>query len=307
LMLHIEVNPMMPSPMLGYSKPPKQFDTNNSFEAFYSEKMDGFRALIFPNGVAYSRVGNVISQPYLQARAKELSHTNLVFDCEIWTDKRIPFNKIASYVSTEYCKPNLFDIDFWCFDCIKAADFAEIHPSQPFRSRLKLIADHFVGPQVGHSLLLPQEALEYYNKIISIGGEGLIGRNPNQPYKHGRSTEKEWGMFKMKCFQEDVGTIIDLVPLKRRRSDVEASTNPLGYARQSTKQGDFEQVDGMLGCLVVKCPHFEKTFEIGTGFTNQMRVELMDQVNIGKQIKFTYQPCGTVEKPRCPSFKGLIK
>lgn len=295
----------MPSPMLGASQVPPQFEKNPKYMAFYSEKMDGFRALIFPNGVVYSRSGKVIRNIELQKIGKELSNESFVFDCEIWKPG-LKFQQIASCISSENGNAIALGITFHCFDAIHVDDFNDAEPSSTFNFRHDNYLSNFKGNIVEHKCLYPHEAKKFFEEIIAKGGEGLIGRDPFRPYKHGRSTINEAGMFKMKYFADDEATVISYQCQKKRKESAEKKVNGFGYAKQSTKKGDFEDVES-LGSLVVQCKNFDETFSIGTGFTEKEREELwaVRDSLIGKVVLFDYQPCGTKDVPRCPSFKSF--
>jgi DNA ligase-1 len=61
-----------------------------------------------------------------------------------------------------------------------------------------------------------------------------------------------------------------------------------------------------LGSLLVRDLKSKVEFEIGTGFTEQQRVELwLDRMNLrGKLVKYKSQPVGVKDKPRFPVFLG---
>src|SRR5690606_5448014 len=56
----------------------------------------------------------------------------------------------------------------------------------------------------------PQEVLEYETHCLKMGYEGLILRNPDAPYKFGRSTLKEGSLLKLKRYEDAEAIVVSL-------------------------------------------------------------------------------------------------
>jgi DNA ligase-1 len=130
----------------------------------------------------------------------------------------------------------------------------------------------------------PQDLLEYEAECLEQGYEGICWRDPNGPYKEGRSTFNQGILFKLKRVLDDEAQIIDVE--QRYRNDNEATKDNLGYQVRSAHQANLTPLE-MVGRLICKSPKFAELFGVGSGFD--------------------HQPHGTLKdgKPRHPIFKGF--
>ena len=132
-----------------------------------------------------------------------------------------------------------------------------------------------------------------------VGGEGLIGRNPNGRYKYGRSTPKEQFSMKFKFFESDEFEVVGFT--ERMHNSNEQKRDELGYAeRSSAKEGMIPM--NTLGSLVLK--YGDTTFNVGTGFSDALRDEIWfnQEKYLGKLASIRYMSVGMDKLPRCPSF-----
>ena len=106
----------------------------------------------------------------------------------------------------------------------------------------------------------------------SLGGEGLILRQPGSQYKAGRSNT----LLKIKSMHDAEGRVVEHLPGKGRHA-------------------------GRLGAVVVELPD-GKTFSVGTGFSDAQR---QNPPAIGSTITYRYQEMTDRGVPRFPSFAGL--
>jgi DNA ligase 1 len=146
-----------------------------------------------------------------------------------------------------------------------------------------------------------QELEAYEVQALESGHEGLILREPNGPYKHGRSTFIEGYLLKVKRFEDREATVVGYVP--RYRNNNAPEINALGYQERSTHKANMVE-DEALGALIVKDEKYGE-FQIGSGFTEADRLSLwMDRETlIGKIACYKFQPYGTKDLPRTPIFK----
>lgn len=164
---------------------------------------------------------------------------------------------------------------------------------------------HFSVEMHPHSVIKTVENLiEYEEACLSIGYEGLILRDINGPYKHGRSTLKEGWMLKLKRFVDSEANIIGFEELMH--NDNAAFTNELGQTARSTLEQNLRE-SGMLGALIVESSEYPKSFKIGTGFDMGLRKLLWDNRHsyLGKQVKYKHFPIGVKDVPRHPVFLGF--
>ena len=148
------------------------------------------------------------------------------------------------------------------------------------------------------------ELEEYEVAILDKGYEGVILRDPQSPYKFGRSTAKEGYLLKLKRFADSEAEIIGFEELMHNHN--EATINETGHTERSTKQDGLLPAN-TLGSLIVRDIHSGVEFKIGTGFTADERQKFWNlrATLRGALVKYQYFPTGSKEKPRFPSFQGF--
>lgn len=149
-----------------------------------------------------------------------------------------------------------------------------------------------------------EELEEYEVAILDKGYEGVMLRDPQSPYKFGRSTAKEGYLLKLKRFADSEAEIIGFEELMHNQN--EATLNETGHIERSTKQVGLLPAD-TLGALIVRDIHSGVEFKIGTGFTAAERKKFWNlrAPLRGALVKYRYFPTGSKEKPRFPSFQGF--
>jgi DNA ligase-1 len=142
--------------------------------------------------------------------------------------------------------------------------------------------------------------------IIGAGYEGTILRDPNGPYKFGRSTVNEGFMMKDKPWQDAEATIIGFE--RRRVNHNEAEKDLYGNTTRSTAKDGMVEID-MIGKFLATSPKWPgEILKIATGPLKHEDLKagfhMFDSVWIGKMIVFRFLPSGGYELPRHPQFKG---
>lgn len=166
----------------------------------------------------------------------------------------------------------------WAIDICKEFDFIEVVEH-------KLIHD-------------PQEVFVLYDEARAQGYEGLILRDPNAIYKHGRSTEiQEMGM-KMKPFDPDEAVVIGFTELYHNEN--EQYSNEMGRSVRSSHQ-DNKVPGNTLGALI--CDYKGKEFRVGTGFDAAQRKDIWDNQDSYKDklVRFKHQGITKSGVPRGPA------
>jgi DNA ligase-1 len=107
------------------------------------------------------------------------------------------------------------------------------------------------------------------NRVLAMGGEGLMLRQPRSLYEVGRSTT----LFKVKSFLDAEAIVVEHVP------------------------GEGKHV-GRLGALVVEMPNGIR-FSVGTGFSDAERSR---PPPVGSLITYRYQELTDRGVPRFPTF-----
>jgi DNA ligase-1 len=151
--------------------------------------------------------------------------------------------------------------------------------SDPFERRLAALHDLFTSHPNEFARVLEQEACrdeehlrEELARIESLGGEGLMLRQPGSLYEAGRSTT----LLKVKTFHDAEARVVEHLA---------------GAGRHA----------GRLGALLVELPD-GKQFSVGTGFSDAARE---NPPPVGSVITFRYQELTDRGVPRFPSFVRL--
>ena len=264
---------------------------------YVSTKLDGIRCVII-DGVAYSRSLKPIRNKYIQSIIGNEKYNG--FDGELVVgdiyDKDV-FQKTTSGVMSEQGEPNSV---FYVFD-----DFT--HPNLPYSERADVMR-YKVDTETNHIKFLGQKLVYSKERIQClleteqvVGGEGLILRNPNGKYKYGRSTAKEQLSMKLKFFCQAEFEVVGFN--ERMHNANEATINELGYTERSSHKDNLIPMN-TLGSLILK--YGDGTFNLGTGFTDEQRLEIWNNRNkyLGKLASVRYMSVGLKLKPRVPSFVG---
>lgn len=281
-------------PLLAAAVTPEDFETLN-FPMIASPKVDGIRCLIL-GGQAVSRKLKPLPNKFIQSK---LAGYPDGWDGEIvtFTDGQLDdFNTVQSKVMSAEGQS---EFEFWVFD-----DFTI---NAPYSARLNLIQTEVSGPFVQP---LMAEWVQDVSHLLRLedgwvrrdGWEGVMLRNPDGPYKQGRSTLRQQTLLKLKKFLDDEAQIIEVIELLRNEN--EAKKDALGHTeRSSAKEGKVPA--GTMGAI--KLAWRDTTFEIGTGFTAEMRQEIWNNREslIGSLITFKFQEIGSQGRPRFPVFLGF--
>lgn len=261
------------------------------FPVLASPKLDGVRALV-RDGVVLSRslkpipnrhVQTLYGRPELEGLDGEL----------ILGDPTNPetYRRTVSAVMTIEGDP---DVDFHVFD--------RWDRDYPYN---EVALSYGLTIPVCSTLIRTMEELEEYEvALLDKSYEGVILRDPQSPYKFGRSTVKEGYLLKLKRFADSEAEIIDFEELMHNQN--EAHINETGHTERSTKQDGLLPA-GTLGALVVRDIQSGVEFKIGTGFAAAERQKFWNlRASLrGLLVKYQYFPTGSKEKPRFPSFQGF--
>lgn len=268
--------------------------SNVRFPVFASLKLDGIRCII-QNGIAVSRTLKPIPNQYVQQCLKGLPDG---LDGELIVgNPNHPdvFNITQSGVMSESGMP---DFKYYVFDYKSDDNFER-------RNILaRLATENYSSPHfcwLDHWLLYNESVLlQFEEYAVTNGYEGIMLRDPNGPYKEGRSTDKQGWLLKMKRFHDTEATVIGFEELKINNNEQEISE--LGYAKRSKQLHGLVNGD-TLGSLICRLDNGIE-FNCGSGFTDFVRDMIWNnkQNYIGKKIKFKYQNWTTEKKPRMPIF-----
>ena len=232
-----------------------------------SEKLDGVRA--YWNGQQFiSRQGNLYHAP--DWFVEHLP--NVPLDGELWLQRKA-FQRTVSIVRRQDKSPAWQEIKFLVFDAPSAAG--------GFEERMKYLEDCLASSQ-GRSVQLHSHQLcrdlthlqTELARVESLGGEGLMLREPGSVYETGRSTS----LLKVKTFHDAEARVLEHLP---------------GAGRHR----------GRLGALLVELADGTQ-FSVGTGFSDAQR---SNPPAVGSTITFRYQELTDRGVPRFPSFVRMAK
>lgn len=265
------------------------------FPLLASAKLDGVRAIV-RDGVVYSRSNKPIPNKFVQQQFKHLEH----FDGELivgYANSATVYRDTVSHVMS-HDKVG-FDVTFHVFDHVA-------NPHAPYYLRNPAAGQQPRGSAALHQQVVIDsmpELLSYEELCLNQGYEGLILRDPNAPYKMGRSTMKEQYLMKLKRFTDAEFEVIGYE--ERMENTNEAFTSELGRTKRSSHQAG-KVGRGDLGALVLQGDGF--TFSCGTGFDDATRQALWAARNrdlIGRLAKIKFFSIGVKDAPRHPVFLGF--
>lgn len=230
-----------------------------------SEKLDGVRA--YWDGKQFlSRQGNIYHAPDWFVDGLP----SVPLDGELWIDRK-KFQRTVSIVRRQDKNDLWNEVRFLVFDAPAAGG--------GFEERLAFLKDALAKGaakftrQHPHERCKSLEALRAeLTRIESLGGEGLMLRQPGSKYVAGRSAT----LLKVKTFHDAEAVVVG---------------HQAGAGRHK----------GRLGALLVRLPD-GTDFAIGAGFSDRERE---NPPAVGATVTFRYQELSDAGVPRFPSWVGV--
>jgi DNA ligase-1 len=262
------------------------------FPLLCTPKFDGIRCVI-QGGYALTRSFRLVPNDHIRRHLEILPDGT---DGEIMAGS---FSETQSAVMRKHGEP---DFRFFAFDF--ATDL-----SVPYERRAESLTKftNFQYPWVEIVLPTPvanlDEFLEFEEKCLAAGYEGVVSRAPGSPYKCGRSTRSEAYMCKWKRVQDSEAVALSFKEERENQNDIVPDL--WGYARRPG--GGSERVGkGTMGGVEARDVHTGVVFGCGSGFSAAERQHVWDNqaAYIGCTFTYSYQDVGVLEKPRFPRFKG---
>lgn len=265
-------------------------------------KFNGFRGYI-KDGIVYTASNKPFKNRAMQEAFGKPEYEGLdgEFVAGDPSDGDNSLNRTSSVVTR--VDGDISDLQFFVFDHIGDLD-------APYRARFFSVYDRFepidtdtrdrvmVSPMVVAHSWEDVAALE--RGYVSQGWEGVITRDPEAPYKCGRSTAREAFMGKLKQFRDAEFKIVGFE--ERMHNGNEATVSETGRTKRSTaKAGKTGRGD--LGALVLETEAGHQ-FGCGTGFTDAQRAEFwrIKAELLGQFAKVRYHETGTKDVPLLPVF-----
>ena len=207
----------------------------------------------------------------------------------------------SGLIMRHYDKP---DFTYYVFDC-------HINTDKIYAERVELLEalqlPTFCKKLLPVELYNLDELLEYEKQQLAIGMEGVMIRPPDSGYVTGyadnRATKTMPWLTAIKRFEEGEAIVIDFVEAEENQN--EQTPDNVGRMKRAHKQ-EFMFPKNTLGALVVKDIETGVIFKIGSGFTQTLCQDIWTNRAswLNKIVKYKWQKCGTLNKPRIPIFLG---
>lgn len=259
-------------------------------------KFDGFRCAVL-NGRTYTNSLKHIANEYVKWRLELYGDILDKYDGELTTglinDGKC-FNRCQSAFTARDGKP---EFEFHVFDRIVDGDYHQRwldvdHSRLP--SFVKVVESQWIENRA--------QLDEYLEKALSDNHEGIILRDPAQPYKFGRATFKTQNVLRIKPMEDAEAIVVGFEEEMENLN--EAFLDERGFTKRSSHQAN-KRPKGILANLVCECPIFG-TVKV-SGFTDALAQEIWDNRERyeGAIVTYKYQKYGSLDKPRLPKFKGF--
>jgi len=144
---------------------------------------------------------------------------------------------------------------------------------------------------------------KFHQKMLEMGFEGVIIRNPYAAYHSGRATKTHNEILKDKQTETIDAIILEILPLQKNEND--AVDNGTGSLKRSSKNSN-KVTQLTAGSLFVQDSKGRK-FHVGSGFDDITRLTFWENRDklIGKVIEVKYMSFGMKNPPRNPVFVRL--
>jgi len=229
-----------------------------------SEKLDGVRA--YWDGCRFlSRQGNEYRAPawFIEGLPE------IPLDGELWLDRQM-FQRTVSIVRRHDASDHWKEITYVVFDAPALGLPFEERQRELVRILGKgLSPDSYVRVLEQAQCAGLDHLQSELDRVVKMGGEGLMLRQPRSQYDVGRSTT----LYKVKTFLDAEARVVEQLPGEGKHA-------------------------GRLGALLVEMPD-GKRFSVGTGFSDAERER---PPSIGSLITYRYQELTDRGVPRFPTF-----
>lgn len=221
------------------------------------------------------------------------------------------YNRTQSHVSS--CNKPHEDLQFHVFDCADP-ELAE----HPFEYRLEharalIMQYRKQNPilELSQVYLVEHERVHNYDELIAVearvlalGYEGLMMRDPYGPYKsHARCTFNEGWIYKLKRFTDDEGRILGFEQGEKNENELE--TDERGYAKRSDAKAG-KVLANTIGKIIVD--FYGVAIKVAPGTLTHSEREYMfrnQEEFLGQFLKFRYFSYGIKELPRYARAIGM--
>ena len=284
-------------PMLAARKLPKEL----RFPLLVSMKLDGYRAVVDKKKLL-SRKLKPVKNRFLQKYLGRQKFNGVDGELTVGPPNAPDLIQRMGEVRRTEGEP---DFTFYVFDLFD-------EPEREFwkrQARLETLVWEYDDPRI---VFLPHEMIHDHRELdkaeafaLKQGYEGLILRDPNGPYKYGRSTENEGWMMKLKRWTDDEMEITGWE--EEFENQNKAEVNELGRTKRSKKKGGLVG-KGRLGAWLGKDIKTGVEVRVGSGITAEQRIEwwrIKEQLR-GEIVTYKhFDQTGVHEKRRFTIFRAF--
>lgn len=279
-----------------------------------SPKLDGIRCVITYEGRALTRALKPI--PNVHVREWLEAHCPRGWDGELMLPAPATFQDVSSCFMNQTARPPL-DWFYAVFDWMPNSEAGVGAPKRKgacvvnygetaFERLGRLRWDPLPHTRRVTSVCVdrPEDLLAFETRCLAAGYEGVMVRDPQGPYKHGRSTAREGWLMKLKRFEDGEAEVIGFV--ERQHNTNAAQVSELGLTKRSHARAGLVG-NNALGALQVRDLVTGIEFEIGTGFDEDQRRTFWENraYIAGRVAKYRhFAASGVKEKPRFPVWLG---
>ena len=258
-----------------------------------SPKLDGLRCIIW-EGVAYSRTWKPFRNRFLQSWAK--NYHNMDGELIVGSPTEGLVLERTKALTAFEGEP---DFKFHWFDTPARigvgflAGYSDMNLSITTEDERIEVVPHY-------EVTCSHEMLVHEQEWLDQGYEGLMARDPNGPYKNGRSTLREGYLMKLKRFTDGEGVVRSIHEGQTNLNTLQK--NELGYAKRST------DADGMVGSGILGFIILEDGDRVAPGImTHAERAHFLanPQEIVGKTIHWRSFGYGVKDKPRFRRYYGI--
>lgn len=300
---------------------------NIKYPKYASTKLDGIRVHLHPKLGIIGRSQKPIKSSHLQKKFNNAleycKHNEIIIDGELYCHG-LTFQEISRAVMTEdfedektskkimkelnleaaeyelYWRGLIDNINVHMFEIISTVN----EKVELFKERVVIMNQ--IGEDLGFVISVEQtevnskeEVEELFEKRLDEGYEGLILRDPESPYKFGRSTIKEEYMLKVKPFEDFDAVVVDVT--ERFINTNISFKNELGNSIKRNTL-DAKESTGVAAAFVVKYEDHE--LKVSLNGSEDFRKEIWHNKEsyIGKMVTYKGMLIGSKNVPRHPTF-----
>lgn len=278
-----------------------------TYPAYVMPKIDGIRA-IWTGTALLTRTGKpILSVPHI-ITLLERNYKNSPLDGELYNHD-LTFEEICgivkrtkNFVASEMIDYHVFDVPVP--NLTFAERFADLmHPTKWDESW------HYNGNGLRSvdciEIFSAEDIDTHHLQARASGWEGLMYRRADSLYEFGK---RSYGLMKIKSTLDAEFTIVGVTQLKTFTKLIvpEGTPGSKRYVGGQWYKDTDPKLEEMAGAVVVQTDT-EQRFEVGTGLTDELRIDLWKNLDkyLGQKLTVKYQELTADGVPRFPVWKSL--